>query len=38
MNIEELKAAVLADVERIFPEYGFVPAKRLNLVSGPTSG
>ena len=34
LNLEELRAELLADVERIFPEYRLVPAKRLKVIPG----
>ena len=33
MNIEELRAGLLADIERCFPEYRLVRAKRLQVIS-----
>jgi hypothetical protein len=35
LNLEELRAEILADLERIFPEYRFVPAKQVDMISGP---
>ena len=35
LNLEELRAEILADVQRIFPEYRLVPAKRLKVIPGP---
>jgi hypothetical protein len=35
LNLEELRAGILADLERLFPEYRFVPATQLNVISGP---
>ena len=29
LNLEELRASMLADFERVFPEYRFVPAEQL---------
>jgi hypothetical protein len=39
LNLEELRAELLAEVQRIFPEYRLVPAKRLpqsNITFRPT--
>jgi hypothetical protein len=35
LNLEELRAGILTDVERIFPEYRLVPANQLDMISGP---
>jgi hypothetical protein len=35
LNLDELRAELLADVQRIFPEYRLVPAKRLKVIPGP---
>ncbi len=35
LNLEELRAGILADLERVFPEYRLVPAKQLKVISGP---
>ena len=35
LNLEELRASMLADFERVFPEYRLVPAKQFNVISGP---
>ena len=35
LNLEELRAELLAEVQRIFPEYRLVPAKRLKVIPGP---
>jgi hypothetical protein len=34
LNLDELRAELLADVQRIFPEYRLVPAKRLKVIPG----
>ena len=34
LNLEELRAELLAEVQRIFPEYRLGPAKRLTVVPG----
>ena len=34
LNLEELRAELLAEVQRIFPEYRLVPAKRLTVIPG----
>jgi hypothetical protein len=35
LNLEELRASMLADFERVFPEYRFVPAEQLKVIPGP---
>jgi hypothetical protein len=35
LNLEELRAELLSEVQRIFPEYRLVPAKRLKVIPGP---
>jgi hypothetical protein len=35
LNLDELRAELLAEVQRIFPEYRLVPAKRLKVIPGP---
>jgi len=35
LNLEELRASMLADFERVFPEYRLVPAKQLDMIPGP---
>ena len=35
LNLEELRASMLADFERVFPEYRLVPAKQLKVIPGP---
>ena len=37
MNLNELRAGLLADLERIFPEYRFLPSKRLKVISERTT-
>jgi hypothetical protein len=34
LNLGELRAELLAEVQRIFPEYRLVPAKRLKVIPG----
>ena len=34
LNLEELRASMLADFERVFPEYRLVPVKQLDMISG----
>ena len=34
LNLEELRAEILADFERCFPEYRLVREKRLKMISG----
>ena len=35
LNLEELRASMLADFERVFPEYRLVPAEQLKVIPGP---
>ena len=35
LNLEELRAGIIADFERCFPEFRLVRAKRLKVISGP---
>jgi hypothetical protein len=35
LNLEELRASMLADFERVFPEYRFVPAEQLKVIPVP---
>ena len=35
LNLEELRASMLADFERVFPEYRLVPADQLKVIPGP---
>ena len=35
LNLEELRAEILADLERVFPEYRLVPAQQLKVIPGP---
>jgi hypothetical protein len=35
LNLEELRASMLADFERVFPEYRLVRAEQLKVISGP---
>jgi hypothetical protein len=35
LNLEELRAGILTDFQRAFPEYRLVPAKRLKVIPGP---
>jgi hypothetical protein len=35
LNLEELRGEILAQVQRIFPEYRLVPAKGLKIIPGP---
>ena len=35
LNLEELRAEILADLERGFPEYRLVPAQQLKVIPGP---
>jgi hypothetical protein len=34
MNLEELRASIVADLERVFPEYRLVKARTLKVISG----
>jgi hypothetical protein len=35
LNLEELRAEILSDLERVFPEYRLVPAKQLDMITRP---
>ena len=35
LNLEELRASMLADFERVFPEYRLVPAEQLKVIPAP---
>lgn len=35
INLDELRAEIVTDIQRLFPDYRFVPAKQLKVISGP---
>ena len=35
VGVDELRAEIVADIQRIFPDYRLVPSRTLKVISGP---